>query len=87
MNQTELMVNVKGTKHFYSLVRILNSQIGRGRWTAKGRPVRKLRRLDISNSLRTKYGPESVRANPINVIFKVPKDHNEIDLALALWGD
>ena len=85
----DIPVECRGTKHFYSLVRILNKQIGLGRWTAHGRPVRKLRRLDVSNNFKSRYGIDSVRhcSGTMEITFKVPYDHGDIGSALALWGE
>ena len=74
----------RGTRHFYSLVKILNQQVGLGRWTTEGRPVRKLRRLDISNWFVEKHGNFY---NTMPVVFKVPADHTDIQSVLNLWGD
>ena len=80
----EIPIECHGTKHFYGLVRLLNTQIGRGGWTTKGRPIRKLRRLNLNNIFRNKF---EVPNHSMTVTFKVPEDHAEIQSVLSLWGD
>ena len=82
----EFSIECNGTKHFYSLVRVLNSQIGFGRWTTKGRPIRKLRRLDVSNGFRNRYGMLK-GGQAMAITFMVPNEHGDITTALGLWGD
>lgn len=76
----DIPVECDSTDHFYSLVKVLNQQIGRGNWTTEGRPIRKLRRLNISNW----FAP---RRNTMTVTFKVPEDHTDIESVLKLWGN
>lgn len=73
-------VNCSGIKHFYSMVRVLNTQIGRGCWTARGRVVRKLRRMDSVN----RYLPKK-QYMCINLI--VPKEYQDIETTLNLWSE
>ena len=77
-------VDCKGTRHFYSMVRILNKQIGFGNWTTEGRPVRKLRRLSLNNILRNRL---EIPQHSMPVTFRVPEDHSDIESVLNLWGD
>jgi hypothetical protein len=78
----------RGTRHFYSLVKILNKQIGPGKWTTQGRPVRRLRRLDLANWFaRANVSNVSFAGHTATVVFKVPEDHSDIESVLNLWGD
>lgn len=72
-----------GTKHFYSMVRILNCQVGRGAWTASGRVVRKLRRLDRANC----WNQNKIPSATMTVMFKVPRGYEDIYTTLNLWSE
>jgi len=76
-------VTCAGTKHFYSMVRILNRQVGRGCWTTRGRIVRKLRRLDRANY----WNQDKMPAGAMTVMFKVPQGYEDISTTLNLWSE
>jgi len=86
--QVSVPINCSGTKHFYSMVRILNKQIGRGKWTTRGRVVRKLRRIDSANYFF--YRNQNNTTFPkrflcINLI--VPEGFEDISTTLDLWSE
>lgn len=74
---TTINLDLRGTKQFYSAVRILNRQVGRGNWTTRGRPVRKLRRLERIASIIS--GPCSMI-----VEFRIPDEYRDIGTLLVL---
>lgn len=84
--QVSIPINCSGTKHFYSMVQILNKQIGRGKWTTHGRVVRKLRRIDSANHFfyrnQTTFPKQFLCINLI-----VPKEFENISTALDLWSE
>lgn len=41
-----ITIDLSSTKDFYNLVGALNRTFGHGKWTCRGRPVRKLRRVE-----------------------------------------
>lgn len=84
--QVTVPISCHGTKHFYSMVRILNQQIGRGRWTTRGRVIRKLRRLDTFNQLVRSYQHQSDQQSMF-VQLIVPHENMDIATALELWSE
>jgi len=82
--QYSFQIDCHGTKHFYTMVSVLNQQIGIGKWTTQGRPLRKLRRLSINNEYRKKY---KLSTNTLSIRFFVPEEHASVESALGLWGD
>lgn len=79
-------IECHGTKHFYSMVRVLNQQIGRGRWTTRGRIIRKLRRLDTFNHLVRSYQHQPDQQS-MYIQLIVPHEHANISTALQLWSE
>ena len=84
--QITVPINCHGTKHFYSMVRVLNQQVGRNRWTTHGRVVRKLRRLDRSNYYPMR-GESSFPVRSMNIQLKVPQGYEDIVTTLNLWSE
>lgn len=82
MTVIEIPIECKSAMHFYNLVSVLNQQVGRGVWTTRGRPVRKLHRMD-----RMKAGFTAYRNSTQTVIFKVPAEYTELSTALLLWAE
>lgn len=81
-------VACSGTKHFYSMVKILNQQIGRGQWTTRGKVVRKLRRIDSANYFF--YHNKHNTAFPkqfLHIKLVVPKDFEDVGNILKLWSE
>ena len=74
----EFTIGLGKLKDFYRVVRTLNSELGHGNWTTRGRPVRKLRRYDRFNSMG--YG---IRRK-LDVVFVVPKESFYISSKLVL---
>lgn len=72
-----LAIQVNGVNSFYQLVSILNSEIGHGNWTTKGRPLRGLRKLEQFNSF-----VDFKRSQEI--VFYIPKGYNFLSTRLML---
>lgn len=72
----EVILDLAGTKEFYRLVPVLNRTFGRGNWTCRGRPIRKLRRVE-----KIRVGP-SPWTTP--VVFYLPEHVEGIETFLKL---
>jgi hypothetical protein len=72
-----LAIQVNGLDSFYHLVSILNNEIGQGNWTTKGRPLRRLRKLEQFNSF-----VDFKRSQEI--VFYIPKGYNFLSSRLML---
>ena len=80
-------VSFVGLKDFYRAVKILNLELGHGNWTTQGRPVRKLRRLEMYNAFHAPLTKNTARSH--DVVFCVPGASNYLAsrIALELFGD
>jgi hypothetical protein len=78
----KITIGVKRLDDFYSLVKILNKEIGHGYWTTHGRPVRKLRRVDAFNRHCSKLMHNDLRK--LDIIFYVPENAEFIQSRLVL---
>lgn len=72
----EVIIELKSTREFYNLVPALNRTFGRGKWTCRGRPIRKLRRIE-----KICVG---LKAWTIPVVFYLPYEIDGIDAFLRL---
>lgn len=72
-----LAIQVNGLDSFYQIVSILNNEIGHGKWTTEGRPIRRLRKLEKYNSF-----VDFKRSQKI--VFKIPKGYNFLLTRLML---
>lgn len=72
-----LAIQVNGLDSFYQIVSILNNEIGHGKWTTKGRPIRRLRKLEKYNSF-----VDFKRSQEI--VFYIPKGYNFLLTRLML---
>jgi len=78
----KITLEVNGLEEFYSIVKILNKEIGHGNWTTHGRPIRKLRRVDAFNRYCSKLAHNKLRK--LDIVFYVPKDTESIQTRLVL---
>jgi hypothetical protein len=78
----KITIGVKGLENFYSIVKILNKEIGHGNWTTHGRPVRKLKRVDAFNRCCSKLAHNKLRK--LDIVFYVPKNTESIQTRLFL---
>lgn len=69
-------INLTNTRDFYNLVGVLNRTFGHGKWTCRGRPLRKIRRVE-----KIKIG---FKAWSTPVVFYLPKDVEGIETLLKL---
>lgn len=74
-------LDCRGTRQFYSAVRTLNRQVGRGNWTTVGRPVRRLRRAERVACISLMEVPV------VTVGFVVPREYVDIETMLALGSE
>lgn len=79
MNSYQILtLELHNTENFYKIVHALNHCFSRGKWTCRGRPVRKLRRLEKVN-----FNFSDKRSIPI--VFLIPElDGIENFLALHM---
>ena len=88
-DKVTIPVACSGTKHFYSMVKILNQQVGKGQWTARGRVVRKLRRIDNANHFfyNNSHAPFTFPKQFLHIKLVVPKEFEDISTTLDLWSE
>ena len=72
----EIILDLAGTREFYNLVPVLNRTFGRGNWTCRGRPIRKLRRIE-----KIRVGDRKWTAP---IVFYVPDSVDGFDNFLRL---
>lgn len=75
----EFTLGVSRLKDFYHAVSVLNKELGHGNWTARGRPVRKLRRIDRFNNFAL-----MLDRRKLDIVFVVPKESSYIFSKLML---
>lgn len=68
----EYTIQIGRVIEFYKIVRLLNSMIGHGNWTTRGRPVRRLRRVDRYNRI------SFFSDRKTDVVFCLPKEHSHV---------
>lgn len=79
----EFTLSLTNLKSFYTIVKILNKEIGFGKWTTLGRPVRKIRRVNTYNLLKGNIIVDRVDRS-IDVVFCLPADSSSIVSRLLL---
>jgi len=78
----KITLGVNGLEDFYSIVKILNKEIGHGNWTTHGRPIRKLKRVDNFNRYCSKLVHNKLRK--LDIVFYIPKSAEFIQSRLVL---
>jgi len=78
----EFTLGLGRLKDFYNVVSVLNNELGHGNWTTRGRPVRKVKRVDIYNRHCYKLTPIGLRT--IDIVFCVPSNAESIQSRLVL---
>jgi len=77
---TRVSVKIRDLEHFYRVVNLLNSSVGKGKWNGPRKIVRQFRQRE---RCYTKMGlPLDYKFDPITVTFLVPDDANELKLLL-----
>ena len=75
----EFTLGISRLNDFYHAVRVLNRELGHSNWTARGRPVRKLRRVDRFNRFVLMCNQRK-----LDIVFVVPKESSYIFSKLML---
>ena len=78
----KITLGLSRLEDFYSVVKILNKEIGHGNWTTQGRPVRKLKRVDNFNRYCSKLAHGNTRK--LDIVFCIPKSAESIQSRLFL---
>lgn len=84
----EFTLSLTSLNSFYTIVKILNKEIGFGKWTTLGRPVKKIRRVDTYNLLKAtipaEMGMDITVDRSTDVVFCLPADSSSIVSRLLL---
>lgn len=74
----EFVIQIGRLTEFYKIVQLLNNMAGHGNWTTRGRPVRRLRRVDSYNRI------SFFSDRKMDITFCLPAEHSYISSRLLL---